>query len=154
MKNILIFIFCILFSFFSFSQKKDALVGVWLEEEGQSKIEIYAVNTSEGIKYEGKIIWLEEPLRENGEIKLDDKRQGEEYNLHIGQCIYCRLCEEVCPVDAIVLTQQFEFTGDTKADLVYNKEQLKNVPWYKGLDPLARLQYTRVRCGAVVELPD
>tara|TARA_S200000501_G_scaffold329677_1_gene330471 strand:+ start:434 stop:880 length:447 start_codon:yes stop_codon:yes gene_type:complete len=73
MKKTLIFIFCTLFSFFSFSQKKDALVGVWLEEEGQSKIKIYAVNTSEGIKYEGKIIWLEEPLRENGEIKLDDK---------------------------------------------------------------------------------
>ena len=77
------------------------------------------------------------------EIKLDDKRQGEEYNLHIGQCIYCRLCEEVCPVDAIVLTQQFEFTGDTKADLVYNKEQLKNVPWYKGLDPLASREPAR-----------
>ena len=73
MKKTLILIFCTLLSFFSFSQKKDALVGVWLEEEGQSKIEIYAVNTSEGIKYEGKIIWLEEPLRENGEIKLDDK---------------------------------------------------------------------------------
>jgi len=73
MKNTLIFIFCNLFTFFSFSQKKDALVGVWLEEEGQSKIEIYAINTTEGIKYEGKIIWLEEPLRDNGEIKLDDK---------------------------------------------------------------------------------
>ena len=45
MKNTLIFIFCNLFTFFSFSQKKDALVGVWLEE----------------------------PLRDNGEIKLDDK---------------------------------------------------------------------------------
>tara|TARA_Y100001954_G_C15605730_1_gene500289 strand:+ start:55 stop:501 length:447 start_codon:yes stop_codon:yes gene_type:complete len=73
MKNTLLFIFCSLFSFFSFSQKKDALVGVWLEEEGQSEIEIYAVNTSEGTKYEGKIIWLKEPLRENGEVKLDDK---------------------------------------------------------------------------------
>jgi NADH-quinone oxidoreductase subunit I len=35
-----------------------------------------------------------------------------------------------------VLTENFEFTGDTKDDLVYNAEQLKNVPWYKDMDPL------------------
>jgi NADH-quinone oxidoreductase subunit I len=67
---------------------------------------------------------------------MDESRNGEQYNLHIGQCIYCRLCEEVCPVDAILLTQNFEFTGETKDDLAYNKEQLKNVPWYKDIDPL------------------
>jgi NADH-quinone oxidoreductase subunit I len=67
---------------------------------------------------------------------MDDKRNGEQYNLHIGQCIYCRLCEEVCPVDAILLTQNFEFVGDTKDELAYNKEELKNVPWYKDIDPL------------------
>lgn len=69
-------------------------------------------------------------------IVMDEERNGEQYNLHIGQCIYCRLCEEVCPTEAIVLTEQFEFTGDTKHDLAYNKEQLKNVPWYKGMDPI------------------
>ncbi|SEQ55750.1 NuoI/complex I 23 kDa subunit family protein [Natrinema salaciae] len=71
------------------------------------------------------------------QIVMDDKRNGEQYNLHIGQCIYCRLCEEVCPVDAILLTENFEFTADTKHDFVYNKEQLKAVPWYKDIDPLA-----------------
>ncbi|WP_169331725.1 4Fe-4S binding protein, partial [Natronococcus amylolyticus] len=67
---------------------------------------------------------------------IRDVYKRQQYNLHIGQCIYCRLCEEVCPVDAILLTQNFEFTGDTKHDLVYNKEQLKAVPWYKDIDPL------------------
>jgi len=71
------------------------------------------------------------------QIVTDENRDGEQYNPHIGQCIYCRLCEEVCPTDAIVLTQQFEFTADTKDEFAYNKEQLKNVPWYKNLpDPL------------------
>jgi len=74
---------------------------------------------------------------------MSASREGEEYNLHVGQCIYCRLCEEVCPVDAIVLTQNFEFTGDTKHDLAYNKEQLKNVPWYNDLDPLASREADR-----------
>mgnify|MGYP006873338520 CR=1 FL=1 len=36
----------------------------------------------------------------------------------------------------ILLTQNFEFVADTKDDFVYNKEQLKNVPWYKDIDPL------------------
>lgn len=69
-------------------------------------------------------------------IEMDEDRNGEEYDLHVGQCIYCRLCEEVCPVEAIVLTQNFEFTGDTKDDMVFNKEELKNVPWYKDVDPV------------------
>ena len=71
MRNILIVTFFSFLSCLCFSQEKDALVGIWLEEEGQSKIEIYSIETEEGIKFEGKIIWLEEPLRENGEIKLD-----------------------------------------------------------------------------------
>jgi NADH-quinone oxidoreductase subunit I len=70
------------------------------------------------------------------QIVTDENRDGEEYNLHIGQCVYCRLCEEVCPVDAIVLTQNFEFVADTKDEFAYDMEDLKNVPWYKDLDPL------------------
>ena len=71
MKNILIVTFFSCLSCLCFSQGKDALVGTWLEEEGQSEIEIYSVKTKDGIKFEGKITWLEEPRRENGEIKLD-----------------------------------------------------------------------------------
>ncbi|AWB27104.1 NuoI/complex I 23 kDa subunit family protein [Halococcoides cellulosivorans] len=71
------------------------------------------------------------------QIVMDEDRNGEQYNLHIGQCIYCRLCEEVCPTEAIVLTENFEFVGDTKDDLAYAKEELKNVPWYEKTDPVA-----------------
>ncbi|PSP42303.1 (4Fe-4S)-binding protein [Halobacteriales archaeon QH_6_64_20] len=87
---------------------------------------------------DGSTFTVEYPVCPNDTIQIvmDDQRNGEQYNLHIGQCIYCRLCEEVCPVDAILLTQNFEFTGDTKDDLAYNMEQLKNVPWYKDIDPL------------------
>jgi NADH-quinone oxidoreductase subunit I len=70
------------------------------------------------------------------QIVMDDRRNGEQYNLHIGQCIYCRLCEEVCPVDAIILTQNFEFVAETKDEFAYNMEDLKNVPWYNDIDPL------------------
>ena len=52
-----------------FSQnEKDLICGTWLEEEKGSHIEIY--KTKNDI-YEGKIVWLAEPLDENGQIKLD-----------------------------------------------------------------------------------
>ena len=61
-------IICILFPVILFSQNSESICGTWLEEEKQSHIEIY--KTDEGY-YEGKIIWLAEPLDEDEKIKLD-----------------------------------------------------------------------------------
>lgn len=68
------------------------------------------------------------------QIVQDDQCNGEQYNFYIGQCIYCWLCEEVCFVDVILFMQNFEFMVDMKNDFVYNKEQFKNVLWYKDID--------------------
>ena len=59
-------IFCLLITIFCQSQS-DEILGIWLEEEKQSKIEIY----KEGNRFFGKIIWLKEPLDESGNEKLD-----------------------------------------------------------------------------------
>ncbi len=45
------------------------ITGYWLTEEGESQIEIYRVA---GNKFNGRIVWLEEPLEEDGRIKRDD----------------------------------------------------------------------------------
>ena len=77
MINRLIYLFifsCII----SFSQEKNDIKGIWLEEEGQSKIEIFSIETKVGTMYGGKIIWLEEPLTENGERKLDKENPDPE----------------------------------------------------------------------------
>lgn len=58
----------LLFPIISLSQDKESICGIWLEEEKQSHIEIYQTDSGD---YEGKIIWLAEPLDENGNIKLD-----------------------------------------------------------------------------------
>ncbi len=65
-------------SIICFSQEKNDIKGIWLEEEGQSKIEIFSLETEEGTMFGGRIIWLEEPLTEDGERKLDKENPDPE----------------------------------------------------------------------------
>ena len=61
----LITIFC--------QSQSDDILGIWLEEEKQSKIEIYKKNNS----FFGKIIWLKEPLDKHGNEKLDKENPNQ-----------------------------------------------------------------------------
>ena len=76
MKSKLILIF--LLSIFCNSQEKYDIKGIWLEEEGQSKIKVFSIETSEGIMFGGRIIWLRDPLTEEGEVKLDKENPDPE----------------------------------------------------------------------------
>ena len=57
-----------LLSVISFGQKGTELIGIWLTQDGGSKVEI--VKNEDG-SYSGKIVWLRTPRERDGSYKLD-----------------------------------------------------------------------------------
>jgi uncharacterized protein (DUF2147 family) len=68
MKHTIILLAVFVFASLQLKAQADKVVGYWLTEKKNSQIEIY--KTPSG-KYEGKLVWLEEPLDENGRPKTD-----------------------------------------------------------------------------------
>lgn len=46
------------------------------------------------------------------------------FNINMLRCIFCGLCEEACPEEAIFMSKEFELWGETRAELVHDKETL------------------------------
>ena len=59
-----------------------------------------------------------------GPRRNDGTRRTTRYDIDMVKCIYCGLCQEACPVDAIVEGPNFEFAAETREELYFDKERL------------------------------
>jgi uncharacterized protein (DUF2147 family) len=60
-------IFLIALSSFGFGQNSDAVLGTWLTQIEDAKIEVY----KKGNSYFGRVVWMAEPLDEDGKPQVD-----------------------------------------------------------------------------------
>ena len=58
------------------------------------------------------------------EPRPDGSRRTTRYDIDMVKCIYCGLCQEACPVDAIVEGPNYEFATETREELYYDKDKL------------------------------
>lgn len=74
MKYALTLVASLFISLASLAQNPDAILGVWLNEPGDAKIEVYKQNG----KYFGKIIWLKNDKEEDGSTPNRDNNNPDE----------------------------------------------------------------------------
>ncbi len=48
----------------------NSIIGVWLTEDGDSRVEVFQKDDG---RFYGRVVWLEEPLNEEGKPKVDDQ---------------------------------------------------------------------------------
>jgi NADH-quinone oxidoreductase subunit I len=68
---------------------------------------------------------MEAAERQPGEENLyREEKYAAKYEINMLRCIFCGLCEEACPKDAIYLSETFAPSDFTRKGFIYGKENL------------------------------
>lgn len=63
-------------------------------------------------------------IRSHKDKEPGSRRVIDCYRIEALRCVYCGYCEEVCPVNAIVLTEVYEYSRYERPSLYFTREQL------------------------------
>ena len=58
------------------------------------------------------------------EPREDGSRRTTRYDIDMTKCIFCGFCQEACPVDAVVEGPNFEYSTESREELIYDKAKL------------------------------
>src|SRR5580700_5355291 len=56
--------------------------------------------------------------------RTNAEKMPQEFEINMLRCIYCGFCQEVCPEEAIFLLKDYSITGQSREELIFNKEKL------------------------------
>src|SRR5262249_11729759 len=85
----------------------------------------------------------------------DREKYPETFVIDELRCIYCGMCEQACPVDAIELTTLgCDFTGATREEMMVDKEKLLAVFDQTVKAGTDRVRTKAGRLGVASELPE
>lgn len=90
------------------AQKADDIVGTWLTGTGKAKVQIFKVDT----RYYGMIVWLRDPLNEQGKPKMDKNNPDPQ--------------KQTAPLLGLSMLKNFTFDGSKWEDgTIYDPENGK-----------------------------
>ncbi len=57
-----------------------------------------------------------------------NRKQLTTFTYDLSRCMFCGLCEDACPVDALELTQDFELASYTREGAIWDRQMLEEGP--------------------------
>jgi NADH-quinone oxidoreductase subunit I len=68
---------------------------------------------------------MEAAERQTNETHLyREEKYAAKYEINMLRCIFCGLCEEACPKDAIYMSETFAPSNFTRKGFIYSKDEL------------------------------
>jgi len=56
--------------------------------------------------------------------RANAEKMPREFEINMLRCIFCGMCQEVCPEEAIFLQKDYSITGENRESMIFNKEKL------------------------------